>query len=73
MAFVAGHSFRAEATFFQQLVPLLEHRVTGFGDGFGLGVVKPDLAAGLGRDLGDAPAHGPCADDGDFGKCERHF
>ena len=65
-AFVTGHGFGRQAAFFLQLVPLLEHRIAGFGDGFGLGVIQPDLAARLGGDLGDAAPHGAGADDGDF-------
>ena len=71
-AFVTGYRFSRQAAFFLKFVPLLEHGVTRFGDGFGLGVVQPDLAARLCGDLGNAPAHGAGANDGDFGEGKCH-
>ena len=72
-AFVSCHGFSSQSAFFLQLVPLLEHGITRFLDGFSLCVIQPDLAARLGCNLGDAPAHGAGANDGHFGECESHF
>ncbi len=69
---VAGHSLGAELALVGQFVPGLTQGFTGLGAGAALGVKQPDLAAGLGGDLGDATAHGPGADDGDFGKRKCH-
>ena len=71
-AFVARYGFGRQAAFFLQLVPLLEHGITRLGDGFGLGVVEPDLAACLRSNLGNAASHGAGANDGDLLKCKGH-
>ena len=71
-AFVARHGFGRQAAFFLELVPLLEHGIAGFGDGFSLGVVKPDLAARLCSDLGNTASHSAGANDGDLLKCKGH-
>ena len=71
-AFVASHRLRRQTAFFLQLVPLLKHRITRFGNGVGLGVIQPDLATCLCRDLGNAAPHGAGADDGYLGECEGH-
>ena len=64
--------FGGESAFFDQLGPGGLEAVDGLLAGLCLAVVQQDLAACLGADLGNAPAHGARAHNADDGKWIFH-
>ncbi|MCY1548687.1 hypothetical protein D9M68_848120 [compost metagenome] len=64
-----GAGLGTELAFFHQAAELTVNALDGLGGGAGAVVIKPDRVAGLGRDLGDAGAHGAGADHGNGCGC----